>query len=96
MAGTRLSGVAASEGVAVGPVFVHLARELKPERESITEGEVEEEIGRFHAAVEATAAKLSETADKMREGGSEKEAGIFEPTSRWPRTPSSTPRSRSA
>src|ERR687894_1150123 len=78
MAGTRLTGVAASEGVAVGPVFVHLARELEPERETITEGEVEEEIGRFHAAVKATAARLSETADKMREGGSEKEAGIFE------------------
>src|ERR671916_121676 len=78
MAGTRLTGVAASEGVAVGPVFVHLARELEPERETITEGEVEEEIGRFHAAVEATAARLTETAEKMREGGSEKEAGIFE------------------
>src|SRR4028118_91005 len=78
MAGTRLSGVAASEGVAVGPVFVHLARELKPERETISEGEVEEELGRFQKAVEATAAKLSATAEKMREGGSEKEAGIFE------------------
>ena len=78
MAGARLSGVAASEGVAVGPVFVHLARELKPERETISEGEVEEELGRFGAAVEAVSAKLAATAEKMREGGSEKEAGIFE------------------
>src|SRR3712207_5847567 len=78
MAGTRLTGVAASEGVAVGPVFVHLVRELEPERETISEDEVEEELGRFGAAVEATAAKLAATAEKMREGGSEKEAGIFD------------------
>src|SRR5215210_5116419 len=78
MAGTRLTGVAASEGVAVGPVFVHVPRELEPEREKISEGEVEEELGRFRAAVEVVAKKLSATADEMREGGSEKEAGIFE------------------
>src|ERR687893_240700 len=78
MAGTRLTGIAASEGVAVGPVFVHVVKELKPERETISEGEVEEELGRFGAAVEATAAKLAATAEKMREGGSEKEAGIFD------------------
>src|SRR5919107_55372 len=78
MAGTRLTGVAASEGVAVGPVYVHVAKELKPERENISEGEVEEELGRFQSAVEAVAKKLSATAKEMREGGSEKEAGIFE------------------
>ena len=78
MAGTRLTGVAASEGVAVGPAFVHVPRELKPERENITEGEVEAELGRFHEAVEAVAAKLNATAEEMRQGGSEKEAGIFE------------------
>ncbi len=75
---TRLTGVAASEGVAVGPVFVHVPRELEPEREKISEGEVEEELGRFQSAVEVVAKKLSATADEMREGGSEKEAGIFE------------------
>src|ERR687893_3114765 len=78
MAGTRLTGVAASEGVAVGPAFVHVSKELKPERENISEGEVEEELGRFQSAVEAVAKKLSATAEEMREGGSEKEAGIFE------------------
>src|ERR671917_384925 len=78
MAGTRLSGVAASEGVAVGPAFVHVSKELKPERENISEVEVEEELGRFQSAVEAVAKKLSATAEEMREGGSEKEAGIFE------------------
>src|ERR671917_1812825 len=78
MAGTRLTGVAASEGVAVGPVFVHVARKIKPERESITENEVEGELERFTEAVGATVARLSETAEKIREGGSENEAGIFE------------------
>src|SRR5918992_1507441 len=78
MAGTRLAGVAASEGVAVGPAFVHVSKELKPERENISEVEVEEELGRFQSAVEAVAKKLSATADEIREGGSEKEAGIFE------------------
>src|ERR687894_236652 len=78
MAGTRLIGVAASEGVAVGPAFVHVAKELKPERENISQVEVEEELGRFQSAVGAVAKKLSATAEEMREGGSEKEAGIFE------------------
>jgi phosphoenolpyruvate-protein phosphotransferase (PTS system enzyme I) len=74
----RLNGVAASEGVAVGSAFVHVPRELKPERESITKDAVEEELGRFHSAVEIVMRKLSETAERLREGGSESEARIFE------------------
>ncbi|MCA1728508.1 MAG: phosphoenolpyruvate--protein phosphotransferase [Actinobacteria bacterium] len=78
MAGTRLTGVAASEGVAVGSAFVHVSRELEPERKKISEVEVEVELGRFRDAVEAVAKELSATAEEVREGGSEKEAGIFE------------------
>jgi phosphoenolpyruvate-protein phosphotransferase len=74
----RLNGVAASEGVAVGPAFVHVPRELKPERETISKDAVEEELGRFHSAVETVMRKLSETAERLREGGSESEARIFE------------------
>ena len=74
----RIAGVAASEGVAVGPVFVHARGELEPERENISEDEVEEELGRFQSAVEAVVRKLSETADRLREDGGEEEAGIFE------------------
>jgi phosphotransferase system enzyme I (PtsI) len=74
----RLNGVAASEGVAVGPAFVHVPRELKPERESISKDAVEEELWHFQTAVEAVTRKLSETAERLREGGSESEAGIFE------------------
>ena len=74
----KLNGVAASEGVAVGPVFVHVPRELKPERESISKDAVEKELGRFHSAVETVMRKLSETAERLRQGGSESEARIFE------------------
>jgi phosphotransferase system enzyme I (PtsI) len=74
----RLNGVAASEGVAFGPAFVHVSRELKPERESISKDAVEEEVGRFHSAVETVMRKLSETAERLRQDGSESEAGIFE------------------
>jgi phosphoenolpyruvate-protein phosphotransferase len=74
----RIAGVAASEGVAVGPVFVHARRELEPERENISEDEVEEELARLQSAVEAVVKKLSQTAERLRESGSEKEAGIFD------------------
>ena len=74
----RIAGVAASEGVAVGPVFVHARRELEPERENISEDKVEEELARFQSAVEAVVQKLSETAERLRESRSEKEAGIFD------------------
>jgi phosphoenolpyruvate-protein kinase (PTS system EI component) len=65
----KLDGVAASEGVAVGPAFVHLPTEPKPERESISKDAVEDELKRFTNAVEAVVRELSETA--------EREAGIW-------------------
>src|SRR5918997_6194407 len=74
----KLTGVAASEGVAVGAVFVHVGGELVSERESIPEDSVEVELERFHRAVESVARQLSETAEGLRESGSEEEAGIFE------------------
>src|SRR3712207_5536495 len=74
----KLDGVAASEGVAVGPAFVHLPTEPEPERETIPKEAVEEELKRFREAVESVVRHLSETAERLREGGSEKEAGIFE------------------
>ena len=74
----RMEGVAASEGVAIGRVFVHVGAKPEPERTSISEDEVEDELARFEAAVEAVAPKLSETAEKMREAGNEDEAAIFD------------------
>ncbi len=75
---SKLVGVAASEGVAVGPVFVHSPGELKPERETIPEGTADTEIEHFQRSVEAVVPKLSETAEKMREAGNENEAAIFD------------------
>jgi len=74
----KLTGVGASEGVAVGPAFVHAAPEPKPERERIAEDEVDAELARFARAVEAVTAKLAETGERLRAAGSEEEARIFE------------------
>ncbi len=74
----KLTGVGASEGVAVGPVFVHAASESEPERKRIVEDEVEGELARFGLAVEAVTGKLAETGERLRTAGSEEEAGIFE------------------
>ena len=74
----RITGVAASDGVAVGPVFVYVVEGLEPERERIPEDAVETELARFRNAVEAVVRRLSETGDRLRESGGEEEAGIFE------------------
>jgi len=74
----KLTGVGASEGVVVGPVFVHVGRELEPVRDSIPEASVEEELERFRRAIESVAQGASETAEGLRESGAEEEAGIFE------------------
>ena len=74
----KLSGVGASEGVAVGPAFVPQTGRPEPERTRIDEGEVEVELRRFRDAVEVVVGKISETADGLRESGNEDEAGIFD------------------
>lgn len=73
----KLTGVPASEGAAVGPVFVHDPGEIEPDREKISADDVEEELLRFNSAVEAVARKLSETAEQLREAGNSEEAEIF-------------------
>jgi phosphoenolpyruvate-protein phosphotransferase (PTS system enzyme I) len=74
----KLTGIGASEGVAVGPPFVHLPRKPEPQREEISEDAVEEELERFQSAVKATVEKLYATAEQVRQGGGESEAAIFE------------------
>ena len=74
----KLTGIGASEGVAVGPAFVPATGKPEPERDRITEDEVEAELQRFKVAVEAVAGNLSETGDSLRASGSEEEAGIFD------------------
>jgi phosphoenolpyruvate-protein phosphotransferase (PTS system enzyme I) len=74
----KLTGVGASEGVEVGPAFVHVGRELEPERKSIPEDSLEEELRRFRRAVETVVERLSERAEGLRESGNGEEAAIFE------------------
>jgi phosphoenolpyruvate-protein phosphotransferase (PTS system enzyme I) len=75
---SKLTGVGASEGVAVGPAFVHSPGELEPERKNIPEDAVEAELERCRRAVEAVVARLSETSERLQASGSEEEAAIFE------------------
>jgi len=74
----KLTGVGASEGVAVGPAFVPTTSRPEPERTSISEDEVDRELQRFHDAVETVVGKLSEAVQGLRASGGEDEAGIFE------------------
>lgn len=74
---TRLEGVAASEGVAVGPAFVHAPDALEPERTRISDDEVEAELERFRGAVSAVVSQIGETRDALRESGSS-EAAILD------------------
>jgi len=74
----KLTGIGASEGVAVGPAFVPATSRPDPERYRITEDEVDAELQRFEEAVEAVADDLSETGERLRAAGSEEEAGILD------------------
>jgi len=74
----KLTGIGASEGVAVGPAFAPATGSPEPERTRIGEEEVESELQRFSDAAEAVAGRLSATGDELRESGDEDEAGIFE------------------
>ena len=62
----------------MGPAFVPATGKPEPERDRITQDEVEAELQRFKEAVETVAASLSETGDKLRAAGSEEEAGILD------------------
>ena len=66
----KLTGVGASEGVAVGPVYAHVGGKLEPERKRIPDDSVEQELNRFHRAVEKVVRRLSETVEDLRESGS--------------------------
>ena len=74
----KLTGIGASQGVAVGPAFVPAASKPEPDRDRIEEDEVEAELQRFEEAVETVAGNISETGDRLRASGSEEEAGIFD------------------
>jgi phosphoenolpyruvate-protein phosphotransferase (PTS system enzyme I) len=64
--------------VAVGPAFVPATGKPEPDRDRITEDEVETQLQRFTEAVETVVGNISETGDRLRASGSEEEAGIFD------------------
>jgi phosphoenolpyruvate-protein phosphotransferase (PTS system enzyme I) len=74
----KLTGIGASQGVAVGPAFVPATGKPEPDRDRITEDEVETQLQRFKEAVETVVGNISETGDRLRASGSEEEAGIFD------------------
>src|SRR5215204_5488683 len=74
----KVTGVGASEGVAVGPAFIHTGGKPEPERQKISVDAVDEELGRFWRAIGAVVAKLSETAGRLEASGNENQAAIFE------------------
>ena len=67
----KLTGVGASDGVAVGPAFVPTTGTTEPDRTRIAEGEVETELQRFEDAVEAVAGELHKIVDRLRDSGNE-------------------------
>lgn len=54
-----LKGVAASEGYAVGAAFAHFPPEIKPERRTLSVGDINAELVRFAEAVEAVQARMN-------------------------------------
>jgi hypothetical protein len=93
----KLVGVGASEGAVVGPAFAHFAEELKPERESTSKGEVENELERFRGERSRLCQRSSPrlVSGSVRRPEKRKRLSSM-PTSSWPETPSSLRRSRSA
>jgi phosphoenolpyruvate-protein phosphotransferase len=55
----ELRGIAASEGVHVGPVFAHFPPEIRPSARKLAGDEIEAEIGRLHQAVAAVQARMA-------------------------------------
>ncbi|MET3660873.1 phosphoenolpyruvate--protein phosphotransferase [Aquamicrobium ahrensii] len=68
--GDGLAGIAASEGVHLGPAFTHFPPQIKAEDRKLGADEIEPELNRFHAAVEAVRARMDKALadDKLAEG----------------------------
>ncbi len=64
----RLKGIGVSPGIAIGPAYVLLAGRLKIARRFIRPQDVNQEIARFHKALEITASELKEVKALIPEG----------------------------
>jgi phosphotransferase system enzyme I (PtsI) len=74
----RFSGIAASPGVGVAPIY-RLEREELAVRESrVPAGQIEHEVERFHAALDASRADLRSIRDRISRELSDAEAEIYD------------------
>jgi len=73
-----LAGIAASPGIAHGPAFVYLQKELDVPCYHIDEGEVEGEVERFEQAILTTRQQITEIRNKIAASLGEGEASIFD------------------
>lgn len=71
-------GVAASPGVAHGPAYVFIRRELEVPKRTVAPQEMEEEIARFERALLATRQQIGQIRAEIEERLSEEEASIFD------------------
>lgn len=70
MDGSEPAGIAASEGVHMGPAFAHFPPQIKAQGRRLAADEIEPELERFHAAVEAVRARMDKALanDRLAEG----------------------------
>ncbi|MDG4896142.1 MAG: phosphoenolpyruvate--protein phosphotransferase [Mesorhizobium sp.] len=61
---SKLQGVAASEGVAIGPAFAHFPPEIQGPGRHLQAGEIEGELERFRSAVASVQARMDRTLDE--------------------------------
>ena len=73
----KFTGMAASPGVGVAPIFRLEQETLAVRDTAVAKGEVEREIARFHAALEASRADLVSIRDRISRELSESEAEIY-------------------
>ena len=73
-----LRGIAASPGIAIGPVYLYLKQKPVVEERSIAPEETEREIGRLNVAVERSRKELSKIFDFAKQKLGEHQAKIFE------------------
>ncbi len=71
-------GIAASPGVAHGPVFIYLKQDLEVPRREVPPEEREEEISRFEQGLMETRRQIGAIRAEIEEKLGEEEAGIFD------------------
>jgi len=75
---SKLTGIAAAPGYAIGPVFIMREEKLVTERKSLTIYEAQGEVSRFADRVEEAIAQLRELKEQTRLKIGEEQAEIFE------------------